>query len=344
VAVDGLLCEGQNCVHAGGFGVGKTMWWLQASLCIASGHDVAGRKVQRPFRVAFIDFENDIGEIKGRIRCQIDALRLNAAERRLVDENFIYYNATDPDDPLYGIALDNRAPEDKLHKSIHPLSEFISKSKPEFLILDNGGLVCPSELKEPDDVRKLRKNLKELRAKHTSLQDGAINMLHHLTKPGQKLPSGDRNTLLYSPREWLAQVRGSGRLMDYVEARLGITEEEVKGKRLYVVNGINRSLAVIPLVMEFDTESLLFNPVADEKVRLACLFVNAEKKQVIAEALRQLPNEFSFTQAEQLKDHETGCQFNNKTLSGTLKVLVAHNFLRKTPAGLYVKDRPELFA
>lgn len=163
-------------------------------------------------------------------------------------------------------------------------------------------------------------------------------LLHHLTKPGQKAPNTSQNTLLYAPRDFLGQTRGSGRLLDYVEGRLGMAEENVSpDARAVVVHGFNRSVAVAPLIMQFDTESLLFRLADDEGVRLKCLFANAPSKRKVLERVKTLPREFTYTQAEALTDPETGDRLNNKTVSDTLRMLLNNEFLGKTDSGKYQK-------
>lgn len=337
VVIDGFICERQNAVFAGAYGTGKTMFWLQASLCLVTGQEFLGKRVLRPYRTAFLDYENDIGDIKERLQRQIEGLGLDAKQ---VGENFIYYNGSDPDDSLHVLRLDSVAFENS--ETAKALDEFIEKNQPEILIFDNLGLVCGGELKEPEDVKNLRRNLKALRARHECLQGGAIVLLHHLTKPQN---SAGSTSLLHSPREFLSQTRGTGRLLDYMEARFGLSYEPISAdRRAYIVNGINRSAEPRPLIMEFDTESLLFRMSDDDKLRLEVMFAQSPKKRAVLAALAGLAREFSYTEAETMINPETGERFNNKTVSDTLQALRGSGFLQKrTDDGMWVKS-PKLAA
>ena len=78
--IEGLICERQNALLMGRFGVGKTMFGTQMTLHLATGRDFLGRKITRPLKTMYVDFENDLGDIKDRLAKQSSALGLTAQE------------------------------------------------------------------------------------------------------------------------------------------------------------------------------------------------------------------------------------------------------------------------
>ncbi len=326
-AIEGLAWERQNEVFVGEFAVGKTMFQTQQALSLATGRDFLGRKVQRPYRVAFIDGENDLGDIKGRLAGQQSSLRLNEHERKMLDTNLIYVSAKDPDCSLYGMSLDRKTPA--------CLQKFIIDYQPEVVVIDNLGLFA-GDLEDAETVRSLYAILKTLRKECSSMRDGIFKLLHHVTKPGDRKNAADQD-LLTSPRDFLYRARGSARLLDFAENRLGIARDSELGEDgAYIVNGINRSGNTQPLIMGFCRETLSFELHNDSKLRQELAFRNSVKQRELFGVIEaSLPAQFTWTQVEQLTDKD-GKQFHSQTISRTLDTACFNQLLSKRN-GKYVK-------
>jgi hypothetical protein len=187
------------------------------------------------------------------------------------------------------------------------------------------GLVATEgDLQKPEDAKRFYANLKYIQSQVKSLQNGAIVVFHHLTKPGEQSTSP---SLLTSAYEFLSRARGTGRVLDFAKARLALAEEQVGNEVCHVVNGINRSAIVSPLILQFNPETLSFDRHEDMKLRFNAVFKNRLKGSNI---YRLLPDEFTFSEAEKLSD-KTGKPLNKGTLSDTLKVAVQNDFIRHDP-------------
>lgn len=328
--VEGLVCGRQNVLLMGRFGVGKTMLGTQLSLHLAMGREFLGLKISRPYRTMYIDFENDLGDMKNRISKQRSALALSKEEEVLLNENWIYVDAGDPKNALHEIRLDA---SDK--RSLEPVTTLLKEHRPEVVVIDNLGLVATKgDLEKPEDATKFYENLNYIRSVVESLNDGAIIVFHHLTKPGEQ-HGNPPISLLTSPYEYLSRARGTGRLLDFARTRLALAEEMVGKEKCHVVNGINRSAAFSPLILQFNPETLSFERHDDTNLRFKAVFRTRPKGEQI---YRLLPDEFTWSEAEKLKDQNTGKPFNKGTLSDTLKVSGSNDFIRYSPSTkLYTK-------
>jgi hypothetical protein len=323
--IENLLFERQNAILAGQFAIGKSLLCLQLSLCIATGTSFLGRQTRRS-RVAFIDGENDIGEIKSRIERQSLALDIED----LPEESWTYLSATDMDSEYCGLGL--RGELSKVGSEISKLDTFLRLYKPEVLFLDNLGWFIAGDIEKAEDVRTFYETLRELRARHESLENGAIIALHHLTKPGERIQSTG-SSLLENPRGYLYQARGSGRLVDFAEARLALAVETTTDTSFTVLNGVNRSGQVQPLIMQLDTESLCFRPHEDKRLVQEKVFHGHRKK---LEGFERLPNQFTFREAERCSG------IAKQTLVDMLDMAKKAGLLTHSNEGVYrkVADKP----
>lgn len=316
--VEGLFCERQNVLLMGRFGVGKTMLGTQLTICAASGRSFAGRKILYPMRTAFIDCENDTGDIKDRVQRQTSALGLTEEEEKLLKGNWVYINAGDPTSSLYGMRLDLQR-----DKGFDALDDFVHKAVPELLVIDNLGLVTAGgDLKEPQEARNFYRNLDRLRAGNDCLQNGAILTMHHLTKPGEA--GVQQPSLLTSPYEFISRARGSGRVLDFAQARLALASEDYPNGTFYVVHGINRSAPPDPLILQLNYGTLSFERHDDDNFRFEKAFASSPAKRKI---WGLLPEEFTWTDAERLCDPKSGKRINADTLNHTLKMAQREGFL-----------------
>jgi len=179
--VEGFICERQNGLLMGRFGIGKTMLGTQLGLHLAIGRDFLGRKIPRPFKTQFIDCENDLGDIKERVSKQAVAMNFTDAERSLLQRNWFYATANDPTSALYGMRLDLEKEDE-----FSGLTTLVQEVEPEVLIIDNLGLVTKGDLKEPEEAKTFYSNLGHLRMQTEALRNGGIITMHHFTKPGER--------------------------------------------------------------------------------------------------------------------------------------------------------------
>jgi AAA domain len=324
-AVEGLINEGQTALFAGYFGVGKTMFAGQLSIALATGRGFLGRRVHRPFKTIFLDFETGPGAIKERLARQVEAARLTDEEVQLLGQNWIYVNAMDEACSLYGLQMNATGFE--------KLADFVNQQQAEVLIIDNLGWFVDGDLQDSEDVRKLYQSLRELKTTCSSLKNGLVLMLHHLVKP-----TGDRTnrcSLLTAPREYLSLARGSQRLLDFAECRLALAEEVSDGQVLHLMNGVNRTAVVDPLIIQLSTETLSFDLHEDAQLRYTQAFEGKAKQRQIFEALPKL---FSWTEA--LRTEVEGKRVTKDTLSNTLRTASLNKFVSREEDGRYTKLYP----
>lgn len=315
--IEGLICERQNALLMGRFGVGKTMLGLQMSLSLATGREFVGRKVAKAYRTAIVDCENDLGDVKDRLKKQHDALGLTAEDNGLLKANWQIASAADPRSKFYGMRLDKG--------ELAGLRDFVRQYNPEVLIIDNLGLVvAKGDLREADEAKDFYANLATLREKSESLRNGVIIVMHHLTKPGENLPTEGGGSLLTSPDLFLSRARGSGRVLDFAQARLAISEERAGNETYYVLHGINRSTAPVPLILQFNSETLCFEKHENQQLRFEQVFSTRRKGREVFEAW---PNGFTWSDAEKLIDPKTGKAFNKDTVNKTRQVCVSEGFI-----------------
>ena len=156
--------------------------------------------------------------------------------------------------------------------------------------------------------------------------------LHHIKKPSDH---GERCTLFQSPYEYLTQMRGSGRLLDFSEGRFALAEEKLSNGTFCVLNGIARSAQVTPIVLERDENSLSFQFVEDKRFLLDTLFSDRPKgRELIDTMMKTRSNQYTFTQLTTLKDNE-GKLFNKGTVSSTLALGVANGLIGHENDGTY---------
>jgi hypothetical protein len=310
--VEGLINEGQTAVFAGYFGVGKTMFAGQLSIAISTGRGFLGRRVHRPYKTVFLDFETGAGAIKQRMARQVEAAGLTSDERVFLERNWTYVNAMDEDCELFGIQMDD--------KGFKKLAPFLSAVDAELLIIDNLGWFADGEIEKSEDVKNFYQSLRDLKIACPSLRNGAILLLHHLVKPSNERSA--RCNLLIAPREYLSQARGSQRLLDFAECRLALAEEESDGQFLRIINGVNRTSAVDALIMQFNGDTLCFDLHEDTHLRYTQAFEGKARQRQIFEALA---NEFTWTDA--LGAQVDGRRVNRDTLSGMLRTATVNSFV-----------------
>ena len=315
--IEGLICERQNALLMGRFGVGKTMLGLQMSLSLATGHEFVGRKVAKAYPTVIVDCENDLGDVKDRLMKQHDALGLTEADDALLTANWRYVSAADPRSEFYGMKLDQG--------NFAGLLDFVRQFNPEVLVIDNLGLVvAKGDLKEAEEAKNFYTALGKLRNESESLRNGVIIVMHHLTKPGESLPNEGGSSLLTSPDVFLSKARGTGRVLDFAQARLAISEERAGNETYYVFHGINRSTVPVPMIMQFNTDTLCFEKHENQQLRFEQVFCTRRKGREIFEAW---PDGFTWSDAESLIDPKTRKPFNKDTVNKTRQTCLNEGFI-----------------
>jgi len=88
------LCEAAGAMLVGQSGIGKSSLAMQQSICLAIGRPFFGARVVRPLRVAFIQAENDDGDLKEAMEGVADGLNLTLHERNLLEQNHLITSDT----------------------------------------------------------------------------------------------------------------------------------------------------------------------------------------------------------------------------------------------------------
>jgi RecA-family ATPase len=306
--VSGLFFERSNAVLAAAFAEGKTMLALLLSLHLAAGRNFLGRTIPRPFKVLYVDFENDLGDIRDRVEKQKVGMKLTSQEVDLLKQNWHLAIGSRPDDPLYDTRLDKE-------NNMDSLMEKVEQINPEVLFIDNLGRVTKGDVEFPQEAKILYANLSRLRKQSRLLAQGVIVLLHHVTKPSDSSAA----SLFTDPRGFLGRVRGTGRLVDFCESRLAMAEENIGGGTYKILHGIIRNAKSRPLVMNFNQETLSFEEHGNSGFRVQQVFANKPKK---LEIYLSLPEEFTWTEAEALLG-----DVNAGTLSETLGLAVSGGLL-----------------
>lgn len=309
--VDGLINMGQNAILGGYFGVGKTMLAGQLSIALATGHEFLRREVLKPYKVVFLDFETGPGAIRERIVKQLKTASLTSSERQRFEDNWIYVNAQDEECPLYGLQI-NKA-------GLMKLKLFLIEKNAEVLIIDNLGWFADADLNDPEDVKAFYGDLRELRNGCPLLKDGVILLLHHFTKPGER---SQNYSLLTTPREYLSLMRGSQRLLDFAECRLALAEVLIGEQTVHIINGINRTTVVQPMILQLGSETLSFDIHEDNKLRYNQAFIGKPRQKQLFEAL---PMEFTWSEAKEVPLN--GKRVSPDTLSAAIKTAKLNGFL-----------------
>jgi AAA domain len=329
-AVAGLLFEGQTGMLAGRFSIGKTLLSMQMTLSLASGTQFLGRTIDHPYRVAFLDCENGPSEIQGRLQKQMAALELTETQSALVKHNSFYVNARDFGSSLYGFRFEQG--------TTATFEEFLNDCHPEIVIVDNLGLVLSGDLEDAADAKRFFEIVHGVKGGCPSVK--TFLFLHHIKKPSDH-HGGEKCNLYSAPYEYLTQMRGSGRLLDFSEMRYALAEESFGDNKHYVLNGLARSAEVMPIVLEKNDETLSFQLIADKNLLLESLFPENKRpkaRELFEQIKIKLPLEFRFGDVEKLRDKD-GKLYTKGTIDSTLKLASANGLLRRGDEKKYV--RPE---
>lgn len=88
------LCRGGSLVIVGQSGVGKSSFAMQLGLTFALGRPFFGIKATRPLRVAFVQAENDKGDMAEALRGVIQGMAIPRTDLATLDQNVRFYDET----------------------------------------------------------------------------------------------------------------------------------------------------------------------------------------------------------------------------------------------------------
>lgn len=328
--VEGLVHEGHACVLGGAFGAGKTFFGMQLSIALATGQDFLGRKVARPYKTTFLDTENGKGEITGRVVDLVEQCGLSPQAQARLNQNWRLVDYED-EGPLQWLNLDKA-------EGFKKLGEYVEKNGTEVLVVDCLGKVFLAKESDESRIKIFCDRITKLRREHGSLKRGVIFLLHHVTKHSTDSAGFD---LLEHPWEWLSTIRGSGRLLDFIQDRLGI--DELRGSDTdthHVVNGIIRSGKVSPFVLQ-RSETGFFELHDDKDFVVSKVFSGSPRKRELFDLISlNLLVTFRHAEVAALQD-SSGKPFSQQTISDTLRLAVANGLIAKNGDGSYT--RPSSF-
>jgi hypothetical protein len=322
--VAGLTHQGHSAVLAGAFGQGKTYLGIQLSVNLAIGRDLLGRKVTRPYRTVFLDAENGKGEIKERVSQLVSRLKLSPGELANLNDNWRLEDFED-DGLLHWLNL-------ATPNGFGKFEEYVKTHCPEVVIIDCFGKVYPKNEKDEECMKAFCGSLRKLTLRHECLRNGLILFLHHVTKFSAESASYN---LLDHPWEFLARVRGSGRLLDLIPDRLAM-ELVSEGEPYHVVNGVLRSGTISPLILQRN-ETGFFELHDDKAFVEGKAFGAAPRRRELFRLIREQlggRNEFAYKDVSALKGAE-GNVFHNQTVTDTLRIACANGLLTQLPNSGY---------
>jgi hypothetical protein len=295
-------------------GLGKSALLYQMAVCVASGKDFLGHKVDKG-RVLVMDYENGIGQVKNMVESISKYLGLEVVPKELRLWN---YNDSDS-------------------SSTFELKEEILKLKPALVIIDSITGMYPDIEERNNNTLKAFQELRVL----SKTCGTSILGIHHLRKPSNDKhyspPSLEQGTI----REWFYQVRGAGALINNSDVRIGIDESQQQGMSFpgiqttdeiaLVMRGFGRVKGEIPLThiaRVYDDEG---EPLGYKKVSGSMLLFNPEQE----EKFNKLPNDFRFKEAKQVYGK------GDQATTDFLKKCINVGILKKHGKGRYVKASSE---
>jgi hypothetical protein len=274
--VHGLISPRSINIAVGDSGLGKTPLFYQLGACVAAGIPFLGNPV-RQGRVIYFDYENGLSEI----------LDLCEALKRFLglDEFPTDFRVR----PFTGDATTS-------------VETAVKEFRPVLCIIDSlRGYDSLAETKNDRAVFCVQDLRRIARKYETSFQ-----LLHHTRKPGENgVPALEDAP----PMDWLLQACGARALINQTDVRVGLGTTEGVERTLakqqptaevaLVMRGFARmrgQFGPVYLAREFDSHG---DPAGYRQLRGTELLFNEDQQT----AYRQLPNEFSFTEAKRIYGH-----------------------------------------
>jgi len=281
--IEGILREGQIGIIAGPFNVGKTPLLTQIQVCVATGTNFCGRKVDRRPIVA-IDMENPPQTYIANVRNI--AARIGVAPPpvpAVIDPYLELDDSNSPNTAALLLAVRTSHAGGSLR-----LVETALQSKPTALVI-----IDPFDMLFRVDSLKKQPVLDlyaQLRGLLSQFPDAAVLLVHNLRK---KIRSAKAQpNLLRDPADWLEEVCGSLDIVNRSDVRIGMAHLD-DGRHVRIIHGIRRGEEMEPLIIEpAEHRSQLagFELASSHTVREAAL---TEAQKML---YSQLPQQFRFQQ------------------------------------------------
>ena len=277
--IEGTIREGQLCVFAGPYGVGKTPFLTDLALHVLNGREWNGRAVARRPMVVF-DFESSAPAYKRNVK--IIAARLKLPVPRVPDDLDLYLEHDASTEPATAKLLSVLKSDQMIDR--YQLLEDALQRKPNALaIIDPLEMLFRIDTGKKVNILALYSHLRLLLSRYPH---AALLFTFNMRKqdPQRGLPD-----LLSNPRGFLEEVCGSLDIHNRSDVRLGMNLHH-EGVR--VINGIRRGEEFDPILVR--PVEHLDNPAGFELVS------PSEPDLVLALAGRQmdhwrkLPAEFQF--------------------------------------------------
>ena len=278
--IEGMIREGQICLLAGGFGIGKTPLIAQLIMCALNGLPFCGRQVQkRP--VICIDSESAAPVFKANLKNI--AGRFEVPPPKVPEEFDAYLLNDDAEEPSTTMLL-NILAETDLQKRISFLDDLLSTKPNALLILDPIDGLFPLDTKQKVKILTLYHQFRMLLSK---FPNAAMVSTFNLRKQDRK---GQIPNLLTEPRGWLEEVAGTLDIINRSDVRFGIDtyDEDIR-----IINGIRRSEEMHPM---------LITPVGDPVSGYAGFELSPDANLIALtpqqrEHWKKLPDQFRFQEA-----------------------------------------------
>jgi hypothetical protein len=309
--IDGLIPERSLGLLVGDSGLGKSPLAYQMGICVATGIPFLGLPTQKS-RVLYLDFENGLQDVNG-----------------IITQLSTYLGLNEPPGDLFLWNINDCLPN--WGQNGHTAFDLIRDLKPGLVFIDPISALYPKAEKNNDDATQVYLEFRKV------IRDcgGSIVNLHHRKKPASPRPG--ENVVLQSleddlhARQWFAQARGAGVLVNGADIRLGVDipgmSGVANGEIALVVRGYGRVRGEIPTlhlarVFDDDGEALGYRKVAG-----STLLCNPDQERAFA----ALPEQFTTKQAMQAYGRQ------DEATSEFLKKCISKGILRKVARGLYGK-------
>jgi hypothetical protein len=235
--ISGLIREGQLAVLAGTYGVGKSPFMSDITICAVKGIPWCGREVQQRHVIAF-DMES-AGPVFKRNLTNV-ARRFHVSLPTVPDELEAYIEHDAASEPATAKLLELIKEKD-LGKRVDFLEEALVRKPEALVMIDPLELLFRIDTRDKSHVLWLYGRLRYLLARFPK---SAIIFTLNLRKKDRRSTSVPN--LLTDPRGWLEDVSGSLDILNRCDVRLGI---DFNCEDVRVINGVRRGEDMHPLLI-----------------------------------------------------------------------------------------------
>lgn len=235
--IAGLVREGQIVALGGPYGVGKTPFLQNLTVCNVRGIPFCGRETP-PRPVIAVDFESSgPGFKRGIINI---SQRYGVAVPSVPGELDAYLLNDDAKSVATAQLLEALA-SDLPSKRLSLLAKALTKLPNALVIIDPPEVLFRIDTGKKPMVLAL---YREIRLLLSRFPRAAFLLVFNMRKKDRKGVS--QPSLLAEPREWLEEVCGTLDIMNRADVRLGM---DFYGEDLRVINGVRRSEEMHPLII-----------------------------------------------------------------------------------------------